>query len=78
MEDLLKRFGMEDAKPIKTTMATNGHLDLNKRGKPIDLKLYRSMICSLLYLIVCRLDIIFSVFMCVCFQASPKVSFSGH
>jgi hypothetical protein len=36
--------GMEDAKPIKTPMATNGHLDLDEGGKAVDLKLYRSMI----------------------------------
>jgi hypothetical protein len=41
---------MEDAKPIKTPMATNGDLDLDEGGKPVDLKLYRSIIGSLLYL----------------------------
>ncbi|XP_025878356.1 uncharacterized protein [Oryza sativa Japonica Group] len=30
IKDLLKRFGLEDAKPIKTPMATNGHLDLDE------------------------------------------------
>jgi hypothetical protein len=29
VKDILKKFGMEDAKPIKTPMATNGHLDLD-------------------------------------------------
>jgi hypothetical protein len=29
-QDLLKRFGMKDAKPAKTPMGTDGHLDLNK------------------------------------------------
>jgi hypothetical protein len=51
-QDLLKRFGMKDAKPAKTPMGTNGHLDLNKGGKSIDQKAYRSMIGSLLYLCV--------------------------
>jgi hypothetical protein len=49
-QDLLKRFGMKDAKPAKTPMGTNGHVDLNKGGKSIDQKAYRSMIGSLLYL----------------------------
>ena len=44
MKDILKKFGMEDAKPIKTPMATNGHLDLDEGGNPVDQKLYRSMI----------------------------------
>jgi hypothetical protein len=48
-QDLLKKFGMNDAKPIKTPMGTNGHLDLNVRGKSVDQKVYESMIGSLLY-----------------------------
>jgi hypothetical protein len=64
---------MEDAKPIKTPMATNGHLDLDERGKLVDLKLYSSMIGSLLYLTASRPDIMFSVCMCARFQAAPKV-----
>jgi hypothetical protein len=63
---------MEDAKPIKTPMATNGHLDLDEGGKSVDLKLYRSMIGSLLYLTASRPDIMFSVCMCARFQAVPK------
>jgi hypothetical protein len=52
-QDLLKRFGMKDAKPAKTPMGTDGHLDLNKGGnKSVDQKAYRSMIGSLLYLVL--------------------------
>nr|AAS98452.2 putative polyprotein [Oryza sativa Japonica Group] len=72
IKDLLKRFSLEDAKPIKTPMATNGHFDLDEGGKPVDLKLYRSMIGSLLYLTASRPDIMFSVCMCARFQAAPK------
>jgi hypothetical protein len=72
VKDILKKFGMEDPKPIKTPMTTNGHLDLGKGGKPVDLKLYRSMIGSLLYLTASRPDIMFSVCMCARFQAAPK------
>jgi hypothetical protein len=35
-KDLLKRFKMEKCKPIKTPMPTNGHLDLDERGNPVD------------------------------------------
>jgi hypothetical protein len=45
-QDLLKRFGMKDAKPAKTPMGTGGHLDLNKGGKSVDQKAYQSMIGS--------------------------------
>jgi hypothetical protein len=48
-QDLLKRFGMKDAKPAKTPMGTDGHVDLNKGGKSVDQKAYWSMISSLLY-----------------------------
>jgi hypothetical protein len=35
-KDLLKRFKMEDYKPIKTPMPSNRHLDLDEGGKPAD------------------------------------------
>jgi hypothetical protein len=70
--DLLKKFGMDKVKPIKTPMGTNDHLDLDMGGKPVDQKLYRSMIGSLLYLCASRPDIMLSVCMCIRFQATPK------
>jgi hypothetical protein len=48
-QDILTKFGMKDAKPIKTPMGTNGHLDLDTGGKSVDQKVYRSRIGSLLY-----------------------------
>ena len=36
LKDMLKKFDMENAKPIKTPMPTNGHLDLNEDGKAVD------------------------------------------
>jgi hypothetical protein len=33
IQDILTKFGMKDAKPIKTPMGTNGHLDLEMGGK---------------------------------------------
>jgi hypothetical protein len=71
-QDLLKRFGMKDAKSTKTPMGTDGHLDLNKGGKSVDQKAYRSMIGSLLYLCASRPDIMLSVCMCARFQSDPK------
>jgi hypothetical protein len=63
---------MEDCKPIKTPMPTNGHLDLDEKSKLVDQTLYHSMIGSLLYLTASRPDIMFSVCMCARFQANPK------
>ena len=70
--DMLKKFDMVNAKPIKTLMPTNGHLDLNDEGKAVDTKVYHFMIGSLLYLCASRPDIMLSVCMCARFQANPK------
>jgi hypothetical protein len=69
IQDILKKFGMKNAKFIKTPMGTNGHLDLNTGGKSVDQKVYRSMIRSLLYFCTSRLDIMLSVCMCARFLA---------
>jgi hypothetical protein len=71
-QDLLKRFGMMDAKPAKTPMGTDGHVDLNKGGKSVDQKAYRSMIGSLLYLCASRPNIMLSVCMCARYQSNPR------
>jgi hypothetical protein len=63
---------MEKCKTIKTPMPTNGHLDLDEGGNPVDQTLYCSMIGSLLYLTASRPDIMFSVCMCAWFQANSK------
>jgi hypothetical protein len=70
--DILKKFGMNKAKPIKTPMGTNGHLDLDLGGTSVDQKVYRFVIGSLLYLCASRLDIMLSVCMCTKFLAAPK------
>jgi hypothetical protein len=71
-QDLLKRFGMKDAKLAMTPTGTDGHFDLNKGGKSIDQKAYRSMIGSLLYLCASRPDIMLSICICARFQSDPK------
>jgi hypothetical protein len=65
--DILKKFGMAKAKPIKMPMGTNGNLDLDLGGTSVDQKVYRSMIGSLLYLCLSRPDIMLSVCMCARF-----------
>jgi hypothetical protein len=72
IQDILKKFGMKNAKPIKTPMGTNGHLDLDIGGKYVEQKVYWSMIGSLLYLCASRPDIMLSVCMCARFQEKPK------
>ncbi|WVZ58348.1 hypothetical protein U9M48_008627 [Paspalum notatum var. saurae] len=70
--DLLKRFKMDDCKPIETPMATNAKLEADESGIKVDQTLYRSMIGSLLYLCASRPDIMFSVCLCARFQADPR------
>jgi hypothetical protein len=71
-QDLLKKFSMDKAKPVKTLMGTNGHLDLDLGCKSIDQQVYHSMIGSLLYLCAFRPNIMLSVCMCARYQATPK------
>jgi hypothetical protein len=40
IQDILKKFGMKNAKPIKAPMGTNGHLNLDTGGKSVDKKVY--------------------------------------
>ena len=70
IKDLIKKFGMEDAKPMSTPIK----LDSDDGGKSVDLKLYRSMIGSLLNLIASRPNIKFSVYLCARFQSNSKES----
>ena len=51
-KDLFKKFNMQECKGMNTPMPTSGHLDFTKDGEPVDQKVYRSMIGSLLYLLV--------------------------
>jgi transposase InsO family protein len=63
IKDLLKRFGLEDAKDISKPMGTSGGLDSDISGNMVDQKLYRSMIGSLLYVTASRPDVMFIVCM---------------
>jgi len=67
-KELVKRFELEDSKVCNTPMATTTKLDKDDQGKNVDIKLYRSMIGSLLYLTASRPDIMFSVCLCARFQ----------
>ena len=70
----MKKFGLEDAKISKTPMVTTTKLDKDEQDKNIHIKLYRSMIGSLLYLTASRPGIIFSLCLCAWFQSCPKES----
>jgi hypothetical protein len=52
MKDLTKKFNMHELKPVSTPMSMEMTLDPNKNGEPVNQREYKSMICSLFYLIV--------------------------
>jgi hypothetical protein len=56
-KDILKKFKMDDSKPMSTPMSMTTALDPDEDGEPVDQKEYRSMIGSLLYLTATRPDI---------------------
>jgi hypothetical protein len=63
-KDILKKFKMDDLKPLSTPMSTTIALDADEDGEPVDQKENQSMTGSLLYLTATRSDIQFS--MCLC------------
>ncbi|KAK2975035.1 hypothetical protein RJ640_023932 [Escallonia rubra] len=73
-KELLKRFDMEASNAFDTPMSSSLKLDKDEKGKDVDIKRYRGMIGSLLYLTASRPDIMFSVCLCARFQACPKES----
>ncbi|GJS22448.1 retrovirus-related pol polyprotein from transposon TNT 1-94 [Tanacetum coccineum] len=74
IKKMLKKFGLEDSKPIKTPMSTETKLTRDEEGESVDNTKYRGMIGSLLYLTASRPDIMFSICLCARFQEDPKTS----
>ncbi|GKB63037.1 hypothetical protein Tco_0919223 [Tanacetum coccineum] len=71
---MLKKFGLEDSKPIKTPMSFETKLTRDEDGESVDDTKYRGMIGILFYLTASRSDIMFSVCLCAHFQEDPKSS----
>ena len=69
IKELMNKFRLDNAKTSKTPMAK---LDKNKNGKNIDIKLYRSMIESLLYLTASRPNICLVYVYVLDFNFVPK------
>ena len=74
INELLKKYNMENAKTNHTPMGTATRLDDDPQGTSVDQTTYRGMIGSLLYLTASRPDISFSVGLCARFQSNPKES----
>ncbi|GKE61246.1 retrovirus-related pol polyprotein from transposon TNT 1-94 [Tanacetum coccineum] len=74
IKEMLKKFGLEDSKPIKTPMSIDIKLTKDDEADSMDSSKYRGMIGSLLYLTASRPDIMFSVCLCARFQENPKTN----
>ncbi|GKD36367.1 retrovirus-related pol polyprotein from transposon TNT 1-94 [Tanacetum coccineum] len=74
IKEMLKKFGLEDAKSIKTPMSSETKLARDEDGESVDDKKYRGMIGNLLYLMASWPYIMFSVCVCARFQEAPKTS----
>jgi hypothetical protein len=53
-KDMLRKFQMQDVKPMSTPMGSTTTWDADEDGEPVDQREYRSMIGSLLYLTATR------------------------
>ena len=71
---MLKKFKMEDCKPVLTLMAIGCKLSIDDASKDVDQRLYRSMIGSLLYVTASRPDVMQAIGQVARFQAAPKES----
>ncbi|GJX99790.1 retrovirus-related pol polyprotein from transposon TNT 1-94, partial [Tanacetum coccineum] len=74
IKEMLKKFVLEESKPMKTPMSSDTKLTKDKECESVDSTKYRGMIGSLLYLMASRPDIMFSVCLCARFQEAPKTS----
>ena len=72
LKQILKKYGMEDSKPVCTPMVTGCSLSENDESVAVHQPTYRSMIGSLLYLIGTRLDIMHVVGIVGRFEENPK------
>nr|GEY53727.1 hypothetical protein [Tanacetum cinerariifolium] len=69
--EILKRFRLDSCDPVDTPMVDRLKLDEDPLGIPVDQTRFRSMVGSLMYLTANRPNLVFVVFMCARYQASP-------
>jgi len=72
VKDLLKKFNMNDAKEMKTTMHPTTYLGLDEESIKVNETQCREMIESLFYLPASKPDIMFSVCLCSRFQQEQR------
>ncbi len=72
IKEMLKKFKMEEKKPISTPMVTGCKLSKDDMSLEADQTMYRSMIGSLLYVTATRLDVMQAIGLVARFQSDPK------
>nr|GEV83592.1 retrovirus-related Pol polyprotein from transposon TNT 1-94 [Tanacetum cinerariifolium] len=74
IKEMLKKFSLEDSKPIKTPMSSETKLTRDEDEESVDDTKYRGMIGTLLYLTASWPDIMFSVCLYARFQEVLETS----
>ena len=72
IKEILKKFKMEESKPVTTPMVTGCKLRKNDESLEVDHTMYRSMIGSLIYVTATRPDVMQVVGLVSRFQSNPK------
>ena len=72
IKEMLKKFGMEDCKPVNTPMITGYKLRKDDESKEVYQKLYISMIGSLLYVTASRPYVMQAIGQVARFRAKSK------
>ena len=72
IKDMLKKFKMEDSKPVGTPMVTGFKLSKDDESLEVDHTMFRSMIGSMLYVTTIRPDVMQAVGLVARFKAYPK------
>lgn len=75
--DILKRFKMQQCKPVDTPVALNTKLSKEDGDQPINEKEYRSLVGSLLYLTATRPDLMFAASLLSRFMSKPSQTHFG-
>ena len=72
IKEMLKKFKMEESKPVSTPMVTGCKFSKDYESLEVDHTMYRSMIGSLLYVTTTRPYVMQAVGLVSRFQSAPK------
>ncbi|KAG6409647.1 hypothetical protein SASPL_127688 [Salvia splendens] len=73
-KEILKKFKMEDCKPINTTVECEAKLSKNDKEEKVDPTLYKSLVGSLRYLTCTRPDILYATGLVSRYMENPTTT----